>query len=71
VVVLEHDHARQIVSMRVDAPDQHPVLFDQPEPGSGLSRSGNDAFVACVAREIFYTFRSALEKKNQPMLLET
>lgn len=31
VVVFEHDHAAQIVPVRVDAADEHAILFDQSE----------------------------------------
>ena len=31
MVVFEHDHAAQIVAMRVDTADEHAILFDQSE----------------------------------------
>ena len=41
MVVFEHDHAAEIVSMRIDAADHHAILFNETEAGSGLSGSGD------------------------------
>ena len=35
MVILEHNHARQVVSMGVDASDQHTIFLDEPEPCGG------------------------------------
>ena len=39
MIILEHDHARQVVSVGVDPSDQHPILLDQPEPFDHKIRS--------------------------------
>jgi hypothetical protein len=31
VVVLEHDHGTEVVSVRIDSADHHAVLFNEPE----------------------------------------
>lgn len=38
VVVLEHDHAGEVVPVRIYATDHHTVLFDEPEAGGRLPR---------------------------------
>ena len=57
MVVLEHDHARQIVPVRVDPADEHPVLLDEPEARRRLARAGDDALVAVCAREVLDALR--------------
>jgi hypothetical protein len=41
VVVLEHDHAGEIVPVRIYATDHHTVLFDEAEAGGRLPRPGD------------------------------
>ena len=43
VVVFEHRHGAEVVSVRVAAADQHAVFLDKPETGCGLAGSGEGA----------------------------
>jgi hypothetical protein len=52
MVILEHDHTAQIVSMRVHAADHHAVLLHEPEPGRGFARAGDGAFPALCSGEV-------------------
>ena len=58
MIVFEHDHARQVVPVGVDTPNEHPVLLHKPEPGRRLARPRDDALVARRAREVLYLLRS-------------
>ncbi len=42
MIVLEHDHAREVVPVRVHPADEHPVLLDEPEPRRRLARARHD-----------------------------
>lgn len=57
MIILEHDHARQIVSVRVDPAHEHPVLLHEPEPRRRLARAGDDAFVAVSSRKVLDPLR--------------
>ena len=50
VVVLEHDHAAQVVAVHVDASDEHAVLLHVPETGCRLTRPCDDPLVPRGAR---------------------
>lgn len=52
VVVLEHDHAREVVPVRVDPAHKHRVLLDEAEPGRRLARAHDDAAVPEAPREV-------------------
>ena len=52
VVVLEHDHRRQIHAVRVNAANQHRVLFNEAEAGRRLARAGNSAVPAVALLRI-------------------
>ncbi len=52
MVVLEHDHAREVVPVGVDPADEHPVLLDETEARRRLARARDDALVAVRAREV-------------------
>ena len=66
MVVLEHDHATEIVSVRVDAADHHAVFLDETEPGGGLSGSGDFALPSGLSGEITESF-GAGGGKSQPV----
>jgi hypothetical protein len=51
VVVLEHCHGRQVLTVRVAAADYHAVFFDETETWGGFSGAGEGVFVAGVAEE--------------------
>ena len=57
VIILEHDHAREVVPVRVDPADEHRVLLHEPEAGRRLARARNDAAVPARAREVFHAAR--------------
>lgn len=48
VVVLEHDHGGEVVSVGIRAADNHGVLFDGTQARGGLAGAGNDACVAAL-----------------------
>jgi len=48
MVILEHDHGREIHAMGISASDQHAVLFDQTESGSGLAGTCNHTLEAIL-----------------------
>ena len=56
MVVLEHDHATEIVSVRVDAADHHAVFLDETETGGGLSGSGDLALPSGLSGEVTESF---------------
>ena len=58
VVVLEHDHAAEIVTVRIDTTDHHAVLFDESEPGRRLARPGDLALPAGLTCEVTESFRA-------------
>lgn len=43
VVVLQHDHRREVVTVRVDTTDEHAVLLDKAEAGSRLAGTSDQA----------------------------
>ena len=52
MIILEHDHARQIVSVRVDPAHKHAILLHEPKSRRCLARPSDDALVAVRAREV-------------------
>lgn len=57
MVVLEHDHAREVVAVGVDPADEHPVLFDEAEARRRLARARDNALVPIRAREVLDLLR--------------
>lgn len=53
MVVLEHNHAGQIVSVRVNSSDQHPILFNKAEARGSLSCPCHNALVTIPPCEVF------------------
>ena len=49
VVVLEHNHGTEIMPVRIDPADKHPVLLDKAEPRCGFASSGKDVVIARFA----------------------
>jgi len=52
VVVLEHDHAREVVPVRVDTSHQHSVFLDQPETRCSLPGASYGALEPVSSRKI-------------------
>ena len=52
VIVLEHDHTAQIVSMGINTPYHHSVLLHQPETRCRLSRTGYRSLPSSLSRSI-------------------
>lgn len=65
VVVLEHDHARQVVPVRVDPADEHAVFLDEPEARRRLARARDDALVPVRARDVVELLRPAQPPARQ------
>lgn len=59
VVVFEHDHARQVVSMCIDPTDEHAVFLDEAEARCRLARARDDAPVPARSRKVAHTLRPA------------
>lgn len=53
VVILEHDHAREVMSVRINSADHHAVFFDKTEAGRGLACAGDGAGPAGIGGDIF------------------
>lgn len=51
VVVLEHCHGGEVLTVGVAAADYHAVFFDEAEARGGFSGAGEGVFVAGVAEE--------------------
>lgn len=52
MVILEHNHAAQVIAMCVNTSDKHAVFLDNPEAGRCLSCSRYNAFPAALLRFI-------------------
>lgn len=65
MVILEHDHTAQIVSMRIHAADHHAVLLHEPESGRGLARAGDGAFPALCSGEVAEAARATAVSENR------
>ena len=51
VIVLEHSHRAEVLSVRITAPDQHAVLLHQPEPWRRLARAGQRILIPCLPEQ--------------------
>jgi hypothetical protein len=58
MIVLEHDHTAQIVSMWVHPANHHPVLFHGTEAGGSLAGSSDGAFPSGRGGEVTEPARS-------------
>jgi hypothetical protein len=58
MIILEHDHAAQIVSVGIDTPNHHPVLFHKPESRCRLSCSSYRTFPTALPGCISESTRS-------------
>ena len=53
MVVLEHDHRREVVSVSVDSTDEHAILFHKSKAGSRLASACDDSGEAIACCGIF------------------
>ena len=49
VVVLEHDHRTEVMSVGIDPADKHTVLFDKAKPRGGFASSGKYVGISSFA----------------------